>query len=254
LAEDVSAIESGQRDELQGTYPVELVPVTHNLNLLIKRERERQSRYRSMLGDLAHSLKTPLAVMSSALQELKSGDGLGAQQRLDMEEQLARVDQIVSYQLKRAVEANRSGLLAKPLEVAPLLNRIVGALNKVYRDKDMQVSTTLDANVHFFGEESDFMELCGNLLDNAFKYGHSRINISAHQQGRAFILEVEDDGLGIPAEKRSWVLERGARADTVRSGQGIGLAVVVELVSSYGGEIRIGDSELGGAKFTITVG
>src|SRR5690606_16287606 len=136
-------------------------------------------------------------------------------QKHDMEEQLARMDQIVSYQLKRAVEANRSGLLVKPLEVAPPLQRIVGALQKVYRDKAMEVSVNVATDVRFFGEESDFMELAGNLLDNAFKYGTSRIKISAHQDARALVLEVEDDGPGIAPDKRSWVLERGARADTV---------------------------------------
>jgi Signal transduction histidine kinase len=254
LAEDVSAIESGKQDELQGSYPLELVPVTHNLNLLIKRERERQQRYRGMLGDLAHSLKTPLAVMSAALQEIKNGGGLGPQQRQDMEEQLARMDQIVSYQLKRAVEANQSRLLVKPVEVEPMLQRIVGALQKVYRDKQMQAQCDVSPDTRFFGEESDFMELCGNLLDNAFKYGGTRIHVTARQEGRTLLLDVEDDGPGIPPDKRSWVLERGARADTVRSGQGIGLAVVVELVSGYGGEIRIGDSELGGAKISIRLG
>jgi two-component system sensor histidine kinase PhoQ len=254
LADDVSAIESGQQDELQGGYPLELVPVTQNLNLLIKRERERQQRYRGMLGDLAHSLKTPLAVMSTALQEIRSGDTLDAQQRHDMEEQLTRMDQIVSYQLKRAVEANQARLLAKPVAVAPILKRIMGALAKVYRDKAMQVQLEADPDVQFFGEESDLMELCGNLLDNAFKYGTSRLKVSARQEGRALLLDIEDDGPSIPPDKRNWVLERGARADTVRSGQGIGLAVVVELVSSYGGEIRVGDSTLGGARFSIRLG
>jgi two-component system sensor histidine kinase PhoQ len=254
LADDVSAIESGQQDELHGNYPVELVPVTRNLNLLIKRERERQQRYRGMLGDLAHSLKTPLAVMSTALQEIRGGEPPDAQQRHDMEEQLTRMDQIVSYQLKRAVEANQSRLLAKPVNVTPTLKRIVGALAKVYRDKAMQVRLEANDDVQFFGEESDLMELCGNLLDNAFKYGNSRVIVSARQDGRTLLLDVEDDGPGIPADKRNWVLERGARADTVRAGQGIGLAVVVELVSSYGGEIRIGDSQLGGARFSIRLG
>ncbi|MDR2212492.1 MAG: hypothetical protein LBE21_02550 [Pseudomonadales bacterium] len=254
LAEDVSAIESGERDELQGSYPVELVPVTRNLNLLIKRERERQQRYRGMLGDLAHSLKTPLAVLSAALQELRGGANLDGRQRHDMEEQLERMDQIVSYQLKRAVEVNRSRLLAKPVAVAPLLERIMSALNKVYRDKAMQTRVEAAATVQFFGEESDLMELCGNVLDNAFKYGASRVAVSAHQEGRTLCLTVEDDGPGIAPDKRGWVLERGARADTVRSGQGIGLAVVVELVSAYGGEIRIDESPLGGARFSIRLG
>ncbi|HWK55135.1 MAG TPA: ATP-binding protein [Hyphomicrobiales bacterium] len=253
LAEDLSGIEGGRQDELQGRYPVELVQVTQNLNLLIKRERERQHRYRSLLGDLAHSLKTPLAVLSAALQELRGGGEISAVQRQDMEEQLARMDQIVSYQLKRAVKDNQLRLLATPVALAPVLARITGALHKVYRDKAMQVSLEVADSVRFFGEESDLMELCGNLLDNAFKYGASRIVVRAGQRGRELLLDVADDGPGIAPDQRAWVLERGARADTVRSGQGIGLAVVVELVSSYGGEIRIEQSTLGGALFRIRI-
>ena len=230
------------------------MPVTQNLNLLIKGERERQSRYRGMLGDLAHSLKTPLAVLSAALQESQQGKSFTPQHQQDMAEQLARMDQIVTYQLKRAVKANQSHLLSKPVMVEPVVRKILGALDKVYRDRQVKVSVQVPETTVFFGEESDLMELCGNLLDNAFKYGNGVVKVTASQQGKRLELSVEDNGNGIPADKRSWVLERGARADTVKSGQGIGLAVVVELTSSYGGEIRIEDSVLGGACFRIILG
>jgi len=254
LAADVSAIETGSRDQLQGHYPDELVPVTQSLNLLIKGERERQSRYRGMLGDLAHSLKTPLAVLSAALQESQQGKLFTAQHQQDMEEQLARMDQIVSYQLKRAVKANQSHLLSKPVLVRPVLERILGALHKVYRDWNVEVALEVPDSTVFYGEESDLMELTGNLLDNAFKYGKGKVRVTARQQGKGLELTIEDNGVGITPDKRQWVLERGARADTVKSGQGIGLAVVVELVSSYGGRISIAQSSLGGACFSIVIG
>jgi two-component system, OmpR family, sensor histidine kinase PhoQ len=253
LAHDVSAIESGTQDQLQQHYPRELVPITHNLNLLIKSERERQNRFRTTLGDLAHSLKTPLAVLSTALQEAQHQQHFSAAQQRDMSEQLQRMDQIVSYQLKRAVKSNQA-LLARPVLLAPVVDRLVGALQKVYRDKATQVNLTLAEGVQFFGEETDLMELCGNLLDNAFKYGHSKVQVKALQKGKSLLLEINDDGTGIDEGDHHFVLQRGARADTVKSGQGIGLAVVAEIVSAYGGELRIERSDWGGASIKLRLG
>ena len=253
LAADVSAIEAGEQDQMQRNYPEELKAVTDNLNLLIKNERDRQTRYRTTLGDLAHSLKTPLAVLSTALQELKQGT-FTEQHRRDMEEQVERMDQIVSYQLKRVTRNKHHPVLAKPVPVAPLIQRILAALAKVYRDKQMDVVADIGADVVFHGEESDLMELCGNLLDNAFKYGNSKVEVKALTRGRNLLLEINDDGAGIAEADRQWVLERGARADTVRSGQGIGLAVAVEIVSAYGGEINVEQSQWGGARIKVRMG
>jgi two-component system sensor histidine kinase PhoQ len=250
LARDVSAIESGAQDQLEQHYPRELLPVTDNLNLLIKSERERQTRYRTTLGDLAHSLKTPLAVLSTALQEARTRQQFSEEQQREMGEQLQRMDQIVTYQLKRSVKSNKV-VLAKPVAVAPILERLVRALEKVYRDKSLLLCLELDAGVQFYGEESDLMELCGNLTDNAFKYGHSKVKVKATQQGKALLLQFDDDGEGIAEADRHFVLERGARADTVKSGQGIGLAVVVDIVSAYGGEMTIDRSEWGGASIKL---
>ncbi len=254
LAADVSAIEAGEQDQMQRNYPDELKAVTDNLNLLIKSERDRQTRYRTTLGDLAHSLKTPLAVISTALQEMKREGAFTEQHQHEMEEQVARMDEIVSYQLKRVTRNKQHRLLAKPVPVAPLIQRILAALGKVYRDKAMDVVADVGADVLFYGEETDLMELCGNLLDNAFKYGASKVEVKAGLRGRNLLLEINDDGAGIAEADRQWVLERGARADTVRSGQGIGLAVAVEIVSGYGGEIKVEQSQWGGARIKVRLG
>src|SRR5262245_36319688 len=132
LAADVSAIEAGEQDEMKRNYPDELKAVTDNLNLLIKSERDRQTRYRTTLGDLAHSLKTPLAVVSTALKEMKREGAFTEQHQHEMEEQAARMDEIVSYQLKRVPRNKHHRVLAKPVPVAPLIERILAALAKVY--------------------------------------------------------------------------------------------------------------------------
>ena len=255
LATEVSSIEAGEKDQVEQQYPPELQAVSKNLNLLIKSERERQSRYRTTLGDLAHSLKTPLAVISGIVQQTgKDGGNVSEPGALkDLEEQLERMNQIVSYQLKRATRSGKSGYLGVPVKVAPAVAKIIGALAKVYRDRQISVDQELETDAVFHGEESDLMELCGNLLDNAFKYGDSRIHVRVFHQSRQLHIEIEDDGNGIAEGDREWVLQRGARGDTLKSGQGIGLAVAVDIVSSYNGEISVGTGSLGGAKIKVVL-
>jgi two-component system sensor histidine kinase PhoQ len=259
MARDLKSIESGASEELQGLYPLELKSVTDNLNLLIKSERKQQARYRTTLGDLAHSLKTPLAVITGVAAKLsgEKSSGLPAAtvQQIDtVEEQLERMNQIINYQLQRAVQANGGSPLARQVTVRTVIERILQALDKVYAGKSISHSEAIDQQAVFFGDERDLMEIMGNVLDNAYKYGHSRLRITVEvvRAGREQLsIVVEDDGPGIAEDQRQYVLQRGARADTLAQGQGIGLAVVTDIVESYGGLIDVGDSELGGARIQI---
>jgi two-component system sensor histidine kinase PhoQ len=257
LATEVSSIEAGEKDQVELEYPSELQAVSKNLNLLIKSERERQSRYRTTLGDLAHSLKTPLAVLSGIIQQVdrdNQGNKAPDPSALrDLEEQLDRMNQIVSYQLKRATRSEQSQYLGVPVQVAPVVAKIIAALEKVYMDRDIDLVQDLEPEAVFRGEESDLMELCGNLLDNAFKYSNGRIQVRVFRNGQHLRIDIEDDGKGIAEQDREWVLQRGARGDTLKSGQGIGLAVAVDIISSYNGEISVGTSALGGAKIQVSL-
>ena len=259
MARDLKSIESGASEELQGVYPRELKSVTDNLNLLIKSERKQQARYRTTLGDLAHSLKTPLAVITGVAEKLsrQKDNGLPADtvNQIDtVEEQLERMNQIISYQLQRAVQANGGSALARQVKVGVVIDRILQALDKVYASKAMSHTENIDEQAVFYGDERDLMEIMGNLLDNAYKYGHSQLQITVEliRAGREQLsIVIEDDGPGIEEDKRQFVLQRGARADTLAQGQGIGLAVVTDIVDSYGGLIDVGNSRLGGARIQI---
>ena len=259
MASDLKQIETGDRDKVLGHYPRELQRVADNLNLLIETERKQQARYRTTLGDLAHSLKTPLAVISSVMQNLsgKSSDNEIKpvdQQLNSVNEQLDRMNQIVRYQLQRAVQSNVGSSLARQISVASTAERVLDALAKVYVDKSMDTEIQLDRDAVFHGDERDFMEVLGNVLDNAFKYGKGKVALTIkNTDGQASGLEiiVEDDGPGIAQDKQDFVLQRGARSDTLVQGQGIGLAVVTDIVNSYGGEIRVENSVLGGARIII---
>lgn len=247
LANDLRRIEMGESERLTGSYPKEVQPVTDNLNQLILTERQQRERYRNTLADLAHSLKTPLAVINGASNENLSAE---AYQRL-VEEQTQRMNQIVQYQLSRAVKS-KGGLAAKPVNVRPIVHRLASVLTKVYTEKMIVIENQVAEDALFYGDERDLMELIGNLMENACKYGEKRVRVSSYPTRNGILLFVEDDGQGVMPNQAKVILERGQRIDTSTSGQGIGLAVVVDILSSYGGALEVDSSPtLQGARFRM---
>lgn len=259
LAGDLKRMESGNSEELTEHYPRELRTVTDNLNVLIKAERKQQQRYRETLGDLAHSLKTPLAVMTGIMESLarpeSDADGPDAREQIrTAQEQLERMNQIIGYQLQRAVSSSGASTLARRVSVSSVAEKIIGALDKVYAGKGMRTRCVVDPAIVFMGDERDLMEVLGNVIDNAYKYGSSELSVTASvdtEPHHSLSIVVEDDGPGISAPDAEFVLQRGARLDTLAQGQGIGLAVVTDIVGSYGGQIEVGVSDLGGARIQL---
>jgi two-component system sensor histidine kinase PhoQ len=251
---EIEAIETGELTELGGGYPRELLGITTNLNALLRSERERLARYRNTLGNLAHSFKTPLAVMRNLLAA-PAAKSLTVAAQLD--EQVGRMDDIVKYQLKRAAASGGTGLGSAPVDVRGALEALRGALLKVYFDKGIQCELQVAEGCLFYGDREDLTEIGGNLLDNAFKWAHSKVRLSAQRlssptaRREGLSLTVEDDGPGIPEAERDRVLDRGARLDERVSGQGIGLSVVRELAQLNGGAIAIAQSTLGGAQIEV---
>lgn len=248
MARDLDRIEAGDADQLEGHYPLEVQGVTESLNRLIDTERKQRERYRNTLGDLAHSLKTPLAVMRGAGEEGLDFDSY----RQQVEEQAQRMQQIVQYQLARAVKSE-GRTLAQALPVAPVVERLLRVMEKVYARQPRDIETRLDPTAGFAGDERDLMELLGNLIDNAFKYGDSRVRVDVAQAGGVLRISVSDDGVGVAPKQRQVILQRGARLDTQAPGQGIGLAVALDIVSSYDGELEVSESDMGGACFRVTL-
>lgn len=249
LGKELKAIESGEQSQLTGVYPSELENATHNLNLLIENERRQRQRYHDTLSDLAHSLKTPLAI----LRGLNSQSLSEAEQRKSLDEQVSRMNDIVSHQLHRASsKASAANQLSMhPIPLASLINKLLRSLQKVYISKSVDAENLINSNLSLRVDEHDLMEIFGNLLDNACKACRQKIRISASQQQGALIISIEDDGEGIAEQQRQNVLERGGRADTQHPGQGIGLAVTQDILNSYQARLSIHDSQLGGAKIDI---
>ena len=246
VASDIEAVKAGTVDRLQENYPQEIQGLTEGINTFIDSERAQRDRYRRTLADLAHSLKTPLAVLKTGLH--------GQDQVLD--EQIDHMRDIVDYQLQRASSAGRTTMgVHTPL--LKVVERLLDSLVKVHADKSIQHQTDIATDLNFPGEQGDLMELVGNLLENAYKWARKTIRVSASVEQvyhkRYLKIIVEDDGSGIPEDRKKEVLLRGRRADETVAGHGIGLSIVQEIVSQYGGEISLGDSPLGGARITLSI-
>ncbi len=252
VAGDLAHIERGDREHLDGPYPVELTLLTRRLNAFIDSERDQRLRYRNTLADLAHSLKTPLAVIRS---QLESGPEQ-AQVRSDMHDQIRRMDEIVAYQLSRAATSGRR-TFAAPVAIAEHAEDLVQSLEKVYAAKNVLCEFDIEDRAAFYGEQGDLLELMGNLVENAFKWAKHRVLLTAHAAGQGrgrvgLLITVEDDGPGIPEDKIGKVLQRGVRGDERVQGHGIGLSIVQDIVKAYHGEMHVDRSEeLGGARFVV---
>jgi two-component system sensor histidine kinase PhoQ len=251
---EIGEIETGDRTSLSNKFPTELTGVARNMNLLIDSERARSDRYRFTLDNLAHSLKTPLAAMRALL-----GDRDSANFGERFNEQIDRMDEIVRYQLRKPAASVADNLVLQAVDVDKEISRLIEGLKKVYHDKHPEFDVNVEPGMQFRGDTGDFLELAGNLLDNACKWCDKKVRISvvpsagAKSIASGLVLSVSDDGPGIPQDAADALLQRGMRLDESTPGHGIGLAVVKEIAHSYGGQLAIKDSKLGGAEITVSI-
>ncbi len=245
MSHAVRRIEEGHSASIDGPVAVELRGLSDNLNALIRQAHNRQERVRNSLADLAHSMKTPLAVLRGAA-EAETDHG----RRRLMVEQTERIDQIVSYQRQRAAVAGTSGITPS-VELAPIVRRLVDGLDKVHAGRGLRCELDIDTDAQLRADQGDLFELFGNLLENAYKHARSQITVTLRHVDGQLRISVDDDGPGIPAEHATRLLQRGQRADQRHAGEGIGLAVVNEIVTQYAGELHIGRSTSGGASIEV---
>jgi len=252
VASDMTRVERGDSEHLDSQYPLELTSLTERINVFIDNEREQRTRYRHTLADLAHSLKTPLAVIRSQLESTAVDD---ASRRSGVLDQVRRMDD----QLSRAATSGRQ-TFASAVPIAGHAEDLVQSLEKVYAAKNVLCEFDIDEHAVFYGEQGDLLELMGNLLENAFKWASHRVLLvvkaqaTTSRQRPGLWLSVEDDGPGIAADKIEKVLQRGVRGDERVQGHGIGLSIVQDIVHAYQGELLVDRSpELGGARFSVTL-
>ncbi len=242
LEHEVEKLEAGRQVRVEGAYPRELKPLQRALNSLLDAESSRRQRYSDALGDLSHSLKTPLAAARTLLSRQPLDPAL-------VDEQLRQMDRTIGFQLRRT--AAPASLLSPPIEVGPVLKRLTGTLKRVHEAKTFKIILDAPAACAARMDEDALFESLGNLLDNACKWARSRVSVELSCDARGPLVVIEDDGPGFPDTDLATWLERGARADAQLEGQGIGLAVSQDILRSAGGGLRLARSAGGGARVEV---
>ena len=246
VAEDLIKIEKGKAEKLSGNYPKEITPLTNNLNQLLDSSSQQLTRYRDALGNMAHSLKTPIAVLQGIINKTTNDDKDTAI------EQISTINNIVEYQLQRAATVGQQQL-AHHNNLNAITGKILNSLQKVYADKNISLKVKIPDETLVKVDQGDLYELLGNLLENAFKWSKNKITVSAEQTKQQTQIIIEDDGPGISDNEKERILLRGQRADQNTPGHGLGLAMVNDILLMYKGSMEISKSKIGGAKIIITI-
>lgn len=243
LQNEVAAVRRGKSQRLAATYPSELMPLAQELNALVAHNQEVVERQRTHVGNLAHALKTPISVMLT-----EAGQRPGALAEVVTRQAEAMRNQ-VDHHLRRARAAARTQGQGERTSVAEVLDELARTLQRIFRDKGVTIDWDAAEDIYFLGERQDLLEIAGNAVENACKWGKARVKVRAEAAapGR-FRLVVEDDGQGLPPERREEVLQRGARLDETAPGSGLGLSIIDELAKAYGGSVTLADSSLGGLR------
>ncbi len=244
VEQEIKAVEQGKQDLLQQDYPQELITLTHNINQLVEYERQQQVRYQNALADLAHSLKTPLAIIRG--QEFDHNNPKKYINTID--NAVERMNTIVEYQLQRARATHPSPHIHYLL-LAPVVNVLIESMKKIYQEKNIIFKINLADNIQLKIDEGDFMEVLGNLLDNACKWCKDNIELTIiknTENNKDYIqLIISDNGPGIHPEMIEEISKRGIRADELTPGHGVGLAIVKDVLSVYQACIKFNSSSKG---------
>lgn len=246
LRREVASVRTGKAERLAGDYPSELRPLAEELNALVAHDQEVMERQRTHVGNLAHALKTPLSVMLNEAEH-QPGDLADVVTR-----QAEAMRDQVDHHLRRARAAARSQGMRERTPVAPVLEELAFTLERMFGERGMEIDWRASEDLVFQGERQDLMEIIGNVLENACKYGDDRVRAVAGAGGPGrLMLVVEDNGPGLPAARRQDVLKRGAKLDESAPGSGLGLSIVDDLARAYGGAVSLADSPLGGLKVSV---
>jgi signal transduction histidine kinase len=253
ISESLAAIRSGTAERLAGRFPVEIAPLARETNALIDSNREIVERARTHVGNLAHALKTPLSVMLNEASA-RGDDPLAAK----VSEQVGIMRDQVTRHLERARLAARTAVMGTITDVVPVINSIARTMEKTNHDKNLAIALDLPAEARFRGERADLEEMVGNLVDNAFKWASARVAIEVGLEqpapGRTAVrIVVDDDGPGLTPAERAQVARRGQRLDQSKPGSGLGLSIVLELATLYGGSLTLGSSPIGGLRAELVL-
>jgi signal transduction histidine kinase len=244
----LARIREGRARRLEGEFPAEIAPLAGELNSLIAHSADVVGRARAHVANLAHFLKTPLTVLAN---EASASSSPLAE---TVTRQVNAMRRQVDHYLVRARAAGALDVLGSRTDIAPVLQDLARVLKRMHADKDLVIAVEVEPGLAFRGEREDFEEMAGNLVDNACKWAHARIALRAKAlDGGCFSLSVGDDGPGLAPAERARAMERGQRLDETVPGTGLGLAIVRDIARLYGGDIGLGQSDLGGLEASLTL-
>jgi signal transduction histidine kinase len=246
LRERLAAVREGRSPRLEGEYPTEVVPLVDDLNGLLEDRERRVARAVAKAGDLAHGLKTPLAVLA---KDIDSADAAGEHDlAASMRHQVDRMRKQIDWHLAQARATAAGPASGAHANVGECARGLARALERLYADRALAITVDAPADAAARVPAEDLEEMLGNLLDNACKWARSRVSVTATLQPSRIVIDVDDDGTGLDPTMRDRVLRRGVRADEGAPGSGLGLAIVRELVEAYGGAIALDRSPVGGVR------
>jgi len=249
IRESLLAVRAGESERLEGNFPLELAPLAAEMNALIEANGETMNRARTHVGNLAHALKTPLAVITN---EARAADVPFARR---IAEQSGLMREYIDHHLERARMAAQRRVIGVVTDVSPVVERLARAMRKINESRGVVVDVDLPDAMRFRGEKQDLEEILGNLMDNACKWcrGHVQVTATIDAPGRAderrfMTIYVDDDGPGLTPDKRLEAVKRGQRLDETVPGTGLGLSIVTELATLYGGRFLLTDAPIGGLR------
>ncbi|HEX2491906.1 MAG TPA: sensor histidine kinase [Blastocatellia bacterium] len=251
LRDRLAAVHKGAAARVGGSYPVEVQPLVDDLNALLEERERRVARAVAKAGDLAHGLKTPLAVLAHEAQRARAAGH--EQLAAEIDQQIDRMRRQIDYHLAHARSAAASASPAARASIATSAEGLVRALKRLHAERDLSIEIDAPASHTFRGQREDLDEMLGNLLDNACKWACARVKLTSSKEGEQVVIAVDDDGPGIEPSMREAVLRRGVRADETAQGSGLGLAIVRDLAEIYGGSISLEESPMGGARARLTL-
>ncbi len=247
----LAAIRAGRTEQLPAALPSEIQPLADEIDTLLRHQAAVISRARSHAGDLAHALKTPLAVLANEAADRdnhKAGDLADQVQRQVME-----MRRQVDRHLSRARTAASAGVLGAHCPVGPVLAELARVLGRLHQERGLEIAVADGKDLAFAGEREDLQEMLGNLLENACQWAKTEIQVGARAEGGQLLIFIDDDGPGLPAARRAEVLARGNRLDESKPGSGLGLAIVADIAELYQGSLGLADSGLGGLSARLTL-
>jgi signal transduction histidine kinase len=254
ISEALHAVRSGRAERLEGKFPEEIAPLAREVNALLESNREIVDRARMHVGNLAHALKTPLSIL---LNEAAGRDDPAADK---VREQVSVMREQVQHHLERARLAARVAVVGTVSEVSPVIDGLARTMSKIHHDRALTIETRGVDDVKFHGERQDFEEMLGNLVDNACKWANSRIEIEVFAKppesrlDRAFFhVLIDDDGPGLSLEAREQIPSRGRKLDENKPGSGLGLSIVADLATLYGGKLMLGNAPIGGLRAELVL-